>query len=179
MQRSTPIIRLLQRPRRSRRVKTPVPCGIAGFSLVEVMISVLIVMVLVAGVMGYQYRSTHDVKLSEVQAAAARLSMMLLEGWKGVDGIPGFDPVSTFTELQIESVPSGPAVPDDAALTVLDYYEIQDEDTCYYVTLAWAEADVQQPRLLHVTTAWRRDYARGSLTGEEAAVRYSAFTVEY
>lgn len=178
MQRSTPIIRLLQRPRRSRRVK-PAPRAVLGFSLVEVMISVLIVMVLVAGVMGYQYRSTHDVKLAEVQAAAARLSMMLLEGWKGVDGISGFDPVSTFTELQIESALSGPAVPNDAALTVLDYYEIQDEDVCYYVALAWAQADDQRPRLLHVTTAWRRDYTRGSLTGEEAAVRYSAFTVDY
>ncbi|MHC4525778.1 MAG: type IV pilus modification PilV family protein, partial [Planctomycetota bacterium] len=63
-----------------------------GFTLVEVMISILIVMILATGAMGYQYASTRDVKVSEVQASAARIGMLLLESWKGQQGDTSFDP---------------------------------------------------------------------------------------
>jgi prepilin-type N-terminal cleavage/methylation domain-containing protein len=155
--------------------------GESGFSLIEVMISILIVTVLVTGVMGYQYRSSHDARLSEIQTGAARLSMALLEGWKGTGGGPTFDPVSTFSEMEIVGVLAGPPPSDDtggASLTVLDHYAVRFEGAYYYVTLSRAEAAAQQPRLLNIVTAWRRDYTQGSLTGDESVVRYSAFTVD-
>ncbi|MHC4287098.1 MAG: type IV pilus modification PilV family protein, partial [Planctomycetota bacterium] len=97
-----------------------------GFTLTEVMISILIVMVLVTGAMGYQYNSTRDVKISEVQAAASRIAMLLLEGWKGQQGNTSFDPVDVFSdELSIQTSTSDPGVPDNsggAPLTLLGSY---------------------------------------------------------
>ena len=154
-----------------------------GFTLTEVMISILIVMVLVTGAMGYQYNSTRDVKISEVQAAASRIAMLLLEGWKGQQGNTSFDPVDVFSdELSIQTSTSGPDVPDNsggAPLTLLDSYEIVVRGVYYYVTLSYEGASALEPMLLNVTVAWRRDYTQGELEGDERFVRYSTFLVSY
>ena len=151
----------------------------SGFTLVEIVISILIIMVLVTGVMGYQYRSTYDVKLSEIQMNAARISMLLLEGWKGDQGHADFDPVSEFdSEITITDSTFGPEVPvdkDGMALTLLGYYEIEAEGAYYYATLSWSDASSLEPKVLNVTTAWKMDYSKGALQGDEAFVRYSTF----
>ena len=67
-----------------------------GFTLIEIMVSILVVMVLVTGAMGYQYHSTRNVKISEVQATASRIAMLHLESWKGQQGDLAFDPVDVF-----------------------------------------------------------------------------------
>jgi prepilin-type N-terminal cleavage/methylation domain-containing protein len=154
-----------------------------GFTLTEVMISILIVMVLATGAMGYQYNSTRDVKISEVQAAASRIAMLLLEGWKGQQGDTAFDPVDIFgDEMAIQTSASGPDVPDNSGgvpLTLLDSYEIVVRGVNYYVTLSYEEASASEPMLLNVTVAWRRDYTQGVLEGDERFVRYSTFLVSY
>ena len=154
-----------------------------GFTLTEVMISILIVMVLVTGAMGYQYNSTRDVKISEVQAAASRIAMLLLEGWKGQQGDTAFDSVDVFgDELSIQISASGPDVPDNSGgvpLTLLDTYKIAVGGVHYYATLSYEEASASEPMLLNATVAWRRDYTQDELEGDERFVRYSTFLVSY
>ena len=154
-----------------------------GFTLVEVMISILIVMILVTGAMGYQYASTRDVKISEVQASAARIGMLLLESWKGQQGDTSFDPVDTFnSEMTIQTSTIGPDVPDGstgAPLVKLGSYEIILKNVHYYVTLSYDEASTLEPMILNATITWRRDYGQGELQGDELFVRYSTFLVSY
>jgi prepilin-type N-terminal cleavage/methylation domain-containing protein len=154
-----------------------------GFTLTEVMISILIVMVLVTGAMGYQYNSTRDVKISEVQATAGRLAMLLLEGWKGQLGDVSFDPVAAFSnEITIQTTTNGPDVPDNSEsvpLTPLDSYEIVFRNVYYYVTLSYEAASASEPMLMNATVAWRRDYTQDTLEGNERFVRYSTFLMSY
>jgi type II secretory pathway pseudopilin PulG len=154
-----------------------------GFTLTEVMISILIVMILVTGAMGYQYASTRDVKVSEVQAAAARIGMLLLESWKGQQGDTSFDPVDVFnSEMTIQTSATGPDVPDNAAgapLIKLGSYEIILNNIHYYVTLSYDTESTLEPMLLNAVISWRRDYGQGDLTGDELLVRYSTFLVSY
>jgi prepilin-type N-terminal cleavage/methylation domain-containing protein len=151
-----------------------------GFSLTEVMISILIVMVLATGAMGYQYNSTRDVKISEVQASAARIAMLLLEGWKGQQGDMAFDPVVVFgDEMTIQTAP-GPSVPDNSSgipLTLLDSYEVALRGVYYFVTLSYEASSASEPMLLNATVAWRGDYTQNALEGDERFVRYSTFLV--
>lgn len=160
----------------SRRIRMQ-----TAFTLIEVMLSILIVMVLVTGAMGYQYFSARDVKLAEVHTSAARLAL-LLESWKGVQGDAGFDPVSTFAgQLDIQSAQEGPPAATNtggALLTCLGFYQVQLNGVCYYVTPAWQPPSDLEPMVLNVTIAWRRDYRPGPLTGDEPLVRYSAFLVQ-
>ena len=104
----------------------------SGFTLIEIAISVLIIMVLATGAMGYQYYSVRDVRLSEVQTTAARVAMLLLEGWKGDEGASDFDPVSVFSsEITIDTETAGPSVQEDGdgvSMTLLGYYEIEVEE---------------------------------------------------
>ncbi len=154
-----------------------------GFTLTEAMLSILIVMVLVTGAMGYQYTSTRDVKISEVQACAARIAMLLLEGWKGQQGDTAFDPVEVFgDEMTIQTSTSGPDVPDNSGgvpLTLLDSYEVVLRDVYYFVTLSYETASAQEPILLNATVAWRGDYTQDELEGDERFVRYSTFLVSH
>ena len=154
----------------------------SGFTLIEIAISVLIIMVLATGAMGYQYYSVRDVRLSEIQTTAARISMLLLEGWKGDGGVSDFDPVSVFSsEITIDTSATGPTIPEDGdgmSMTLLDYYEIEVEEVYYYMTLSWSAASSQEPRVLNATIAWRPDYTQGTLQGDEAFVQYSTFCVD-
>lgn len=154
-----------------------------GFTLTEVMISIVIVMVLVTGAMGYQYASTRDVKVSEVQASAARLGILMLESWKGQQGETSFDPVDVFeSQMTIQTSSVGPEVPDgaiDSPLIKLGSYEIILKDITYYVTLSYDEASTTEPMLLNAAITWRRDYGAGELEGNELFVRYSTYYVPY
>ena len=156
---------------------------IQGFTLTEVMISILIIMILATGALGYQYASARDVKISEVQAAAARIGMLLLESWKGMGGDTSFDPVDVFgSEMTIQTSMIGPEAPDNSdglPLTKLGSYEIILNNIHYYVTLSYDDASTQEPTLLSAVITWRRDYGQGDLTGDELVVRYSTFLVAY
>ena len=154
-----------------------------GFTLTEVMISILIIMILVTGAMGYQYNSTRDVKISEIQATAARIAMLQLESWKGQQGDTAFDPVDTFdAEMTIQTSTIGPDVPDNSIgtpLVKLGSYEIILNNIYYYVTLSYDEESTLEPMILNATVAWRDDYAQGELEGDERFVRYSTFLISY
>lgn len=154
-----------------------------GFTLTEVMISVLIVMILATGAMGYQYASVRDVKVSEVQASAARIGMLLLESWKGQQGDTSFDPAEVFnSEMTIQTSAIGPDVPDNSAgtpLNKLGSYETVLHNVHYYITLSYENESALEPMLLNAAITWRRDYGQGDLTGDELFVRYSTFLISY
>ena len=152
----------------------------SGFTLTEVMISILIIMVLATGAMGYQYNSTRDVKISEVQAGATRIAMLLLESWKGQQGDTSFDPVGVFGgDMALQTSTVGPAAPDSVSLTLLDSYEMSLAGVYYYITLSYGQDTVAEPMVLNATVAWRRDYIQGTLHGNEQRVCYSTYVVRY
>ena len=154
-----------------------------GFTLTEMMLSVLIIMVLATGAMGYQYASTRDVKISEVQAGATRIAMLLLESWKGRQGAITFDPVDVFSgTITIQTSDAGPAVPDTASgstMTLLGSYEVVLSDVTYYVTLSYHPETDSEPMTLNATVTWRRDYSQAALQGNEQFVRFSSYLVSY
>ena len=154
-----------------------------GFTLIEVMISILIIMVLTTGAMGYQYHSTRDVKISEVQATAARLAMLLLEAWKGQQGETTFDPTDVFgSEMDVQTSMIGPDVPHNSAgapLTTLGSYEVVVGGVHYYIALSYEDPSALEPMLLNATIGWRNNYSQGELEGTERLVRYSTFLVSY
>lgn len=155
----------------------------SGFTLVEVMVSIVIVMVLATGAMGYQYNSSRDIKISEVQAGASRIGMLLLESWKGQQGDIAFDPVDVFgSEITLHTSTVGPNAPESLSggtLVILGSYEIILNDIYYYTTLSYDTESESEPMVLNATITWRRDYGQGELEGNELSVRYSTFLVTY
>lgn len=154
-----------------------------GFSMTEILVSILVVMILATGALGYQYSSARNVVLSEVHASAARLALLFLESWKGQQADLSFDPTDEFSsDLTIQTSAYGPDVPDNSEgdpLTELGTYEVVIDNMYYYVTLSYDEASELVPMVLNTTIAWHGDYTQGELDGTEDTVGYSTFYVSY
>ena len=138
-----------------------------GFSLVEAVIAILVLMVLVIGSMAYGYHSRCQVRLAQARETAGRLAVLLLESWKGAADPALYNPVLEFgEELSIadSAVGPGPAESFDGAATVsLGNYQLGTPQAPYYVSLLSQPATATEPQKFHVRLAWRRDFADGPL----------------
>ena len=63
-----------------------------GMTLIEVMVAAVIIVISVLGAMMYRYHSALDARKADVKIGAARVALLLLEGWKGMAGISAYDP---------------------------------------------------------------------------------------
>ncbi len=71
-----------------------------GLTLIEVLVSLLIVAVAVVGSMMYRYYSASSARIADVHAGAGRVGLLILEGWKGAAGRTDYNPaVSVGTEV--------------------------------------------------------------------------------
>lgn len=123
-----------------------------GLTLVEVIVSMLIMAIVAVGTSGYRYYTTIDAKRAEKYIAGARIALLLCESWKGVQGNGTYDPVANFqTDLSIAGSAEGPPVP--VGLTSLNSYKITSDDTSYYATLAWKDV-TSGFRELNVAVQW-------------------------
>lgn len=62
----------------------------AGITLVEIMVTTVIIAVAVIGAAGYRYHSTLNARKADVQITAARLALLMLDSWKGQGGYSGY-----------------------------------------------------------------------------------------
>ena len=149
-------------------------------TLIEIMIAIIVVMVVVTGIMSYRYYSSLDAKKAEVRATAGRVSLLLLEGWKGIQGDPTYDPEVMFgSELAIAETVDGPTVPTDFSgdpFTLLGYYETVVDGVYYYSTLAYCDETASEPQILNIATAWRQDYSDGTISETDKSVKLTTYT---
>jgi type II secretory pathway pseudopilin PulG len=138
-----------------------------GFTIVEVMLSMAIVIIVALGTMSFQYNGAKPARASEAQIAAARLGQLLLEDWKSTGGDPGYDPNTL--GLGFTLVTTG-----NYTIT-LDYQtfyiqlqlppQVISTDTVAGVTL-------QQ---LSVTVSWRKDYAAGTVSSSDPTLTFTTY----
>lgn len=69
------------------------PQAHSAFTLVEVLLTILILGIVSAGVIHFQYYSMRCAKLAQTKIAATRLSALILENWKAQGGSNQYDPV--------------------------------------------------------------------------------------
>jgi len=65
-----------------------------ALTLIEIMISLLIVAIAIVGAMMYRYYSASNARLADVHAGAGKVGLLVLEGWKGKAGDLSYDPSS-------------------------------------------------------------------------------------
>jgi len=127
-----------------------------GFSLVDTMVAVVILLIAIIGTSIFRYNAVLDGRRFDTQTTAARVALMLSESWRGITGDTSFDPtVLSTSDLKIgQSIKSVTAVPSD--FTLLGRYTVMLNDVRgvpYHVTLAWK--DIQSGlRALNVVVAW-------------------------
>lgn len=153
-----------------------------GFSLVEVTIAIVILMVLATGGLSYLYYSNLGAKKSEAQATAARLASLLLNSWKGNGGSASFNPVTAFeNQFTITDSPNGPPVAMTGCtntFTLLNNYHIVLGNINYYVSMSYCPATANDPLALSVCVAWLPRYSVGVVSQNDTCVRLSAYGMQ-
>ena len=153
-----------------------------GLTLIEVMVAAVVIVVAVLGAMAFRYVTALDARKADIQISAARVGLLLLEGWKAEKGVNTYNPASEFTSgiVIVSTSAGGPAVPTGfAALGVggSGQFQIKDNQTYFYATLSYKDV-ANQPRKLNAIVGWRPGAAQGSGSGATQNIKLTAYVNE-
>ena len=134
-----------------------------GLSLIEVMVSILILLAAVVGATRYQYYTAMDARRADLYGQASRLAVTMLEGWKGAGGKVTFDPLVDFgngyqpdfkTNMVLDRIGNG-SPPAGMDVAIGEYRIIADRAT-YHITLSYIDVDFPDdlPIALNVLVTW-------------------------
>ncbi len=150
-----------------------------GLTLIEVMITILILMVAIIGAMAYRYYSSLDTRKADQQLTAGRIGLLLLEGWRGAGGRIQSDPYNNFNpvdlsnadaKIQISTGSTGPAA--SSGFQSFGKYLAVCEGAKYFATMSYSDAEAASGlRILNVEVAWIRDYATGNYASSDRTVK--------
>ena len=146
-----------------------------GFTLIEIMITIVIALIAVLGTCAYRYNATLDTHKAQRYITAARTAMMLCESWRAVSDANTFDPtqLASSAELTIAADNEGPTVPTN--FTALGKYTIGIDSVNYYATLSWQK--VSGVRALNVVMAWdQKAYEGGDFTDTDKSFRLTTYS---
>ena len=127
-----------------------------GFSLIDAMVAVVILLIAVIGTSIFRYNAVLDGRRFNSQTSGARIALMFSESWQGINGDLTFNPTALSTsELTIkENAESLIAKPSDFTLLGSYMIKLNDvHDVTYHANLSWK--DIQSGlRALNVVIGW-------------------------
>jgi prepilin-type N-terminal cleavage/methylation domain-containing protein len=143
-----------------------------GFTLVEVMISVAIIVIVALGTLSYQYQTVKHSRSAEAQVTAAYLGQLLLEDWKSTFGDAGYDATSLGLGFVIPTAPE------------TGNYKITLDNQTFYLQKAQQLVNIpNNPDLvagitlqeLSVTVRWRKDGGTGAVGASDPTLIFTTF----
>jgi prepilin-type N-terminal cleavage/methylation domain-containing protein len=145
-----------------------------GFTLVEVMVSVAIIIIVALGTLSFQYQSVKHSRSAEAQVTASHLGQLLLEDWKSTGGAPGYD--AKLLGLGFADPPSPQP----------GNYKITLDNQTFYVKMTQQLAPVTSGnnpdpvagvtlQQLSVTVTWRKDYGSGGVGASDPTLTFTTF----
>lgn len=148
-----------------------------GVSLVGTMIAVVVLLIALIGTSNFRYYAALDARKADAQTTAARIALMLCEGWRGIKGSETYDPTAHLgSSLAItQNTYAYPDKPLD--FTLLGRYTVVLENVNYYTTLSWK--DVQPGlRALNVVMAWaQRGHIESSIDNVDKSFMLTIYTL--
>ena len=140
----------------------------AGFTLVEIMVTIVILVIAVLGTSAFRYSAALNVRQAEAKTTAVRIAQMLCESWRGTSEPNTFDPEialdleesfgSEYAAIfAIDDTEDGPVVTE--GFTLSGHYEIEIGDPnsgaaiSYWATLSWRDVSPGL-RALNVVVEW-------------------------
>jgi prepilin-type N-terminal cleavage/methylation domain-containing protein len=145
-----------------------------GFTLVEIMVSVVIIIIVALGTLSFQYQSVKHSRIAEAQATASYLGQLLLEDWKSTFGDSGYDATSLGLGF---AVPAAPETGD---------YKITLDNQTFYLTKNQQLAPVTSGsnpdpvagitlQQLRVTVRWRKNGGSGAIGASDPSLTFTTF----
>ncbi len=153
-------------------------------TLIEVMVSVLLVTIIVLGALMVRYHAVKQAGRADAYETAARVGQLLLEGWRSTE-LMVYDPNERFPDqLLFEEAADGPDVTADgfttyATPTGISYYDITLDNRHYYATLGYRAAVMtegsERPPVIHVAVAFENNYGQWDTSDGAVYVKLTSY----
>lgn len=141
----------------------------SGFTLIEVMVSMVVIMIIVIGAASYMYACMWNAKRADIRITATRVVQLLMETWKltghyYVDefgnqrwawNVTDFDPTDAEfnSSLPYNFGPPSVSFDEEPIGIELGKYEAEIDGKVYFVTLSYRD---DNPYMLTARVAWSR-----------------------
>lgn len=145
-----------------------------GLTLIEVMVSLLIILIIVIGVITYMYATAKNAKEADVRATAGRIALLLLESWKANGAVvSSFDPANSSENINVLPLsdfgsPGALNLNTAAGFNLLKSIRIQADNVKYFAELTYNNTSA--PYKLCVYIAWNKGNYSSSTLGSNANV---------
>lgn len=123
----------------------------SGFSLVDALVAVVMIIIIVLGATMYRYYSTLEVRKAQEQLKASRLAVTLCETWRAASGSAGYDPSDHLGSDNVSFSGQGASKPSGYILQ--NNYEIAFDDLDCKATLSYKD-ESSDLRALNIIVAW-------------------------
>ena len=125
-----------------------------ALTFVEILVSLLVVLIVVVGVMGYLYAGMANTREAEARMSASRLALLIMESWKANDAdITIFNPTQ-LAGPRIKVDDKNTVVPSGGLSKLLGNPRVTFNGVSYFVKLTY---DEEQPQKMEVLVAWDPD----------------------
>jgi Tfp pilus assembly protein PilV len=152
-------------------------------TLIEVVVSILLVTVIVTAAMAARYLTVKQAVRADAYNTAGRLALLLLEGWRSTqpalyDPTVAGSPLSSLGTVTITGGAAGcPAAP--SGFTTLNTYRVVADRMNFYVRLAYTNPDLTEnawhPARLHVGVAFLNNYGIGDASASPNRVSLTTY----
>ena len=157
----------------------------SGSTLITSLIAITIILIAVIGTSNFRYYAAMDTRRATALTEASRISLLLCESWRGMNGDLSYDPITNLgSDLTIKS-DNGPSAP--SGFTSLGSYLIKlgtssdqnEYHISYYTTLSWR--DIQTGlRALNVNVSWaQHDSGKNGLAEADKSFSLTIYTLTY
>ena len=130
-----------------------------GFTLIECMVVMLILMVTVSGILGFRHYSVRNAQQAETELLAARAAVTISEAWRAQRGADDFDPTQQGFDADFQIVSNTTMTlpgPKPSGAIPLGSYTIQVDGRQFTANLMYLNStDVPNMRALHVVLVWQ------------------------
>lgn len=134
-----------------------------ALTLIEVLVSLLVILIVVIGVMSYMYACAENARRADVRVSATRLGLLVMEGWKADSAdITLFDPAQlACSEIAVDT--SNTIMPVGGLSEFQASPKITVNGVSYFVKLTY---DLEQPQKMEVLVAWNpNNYSQSTGAG--------------
>jgi hypothetical protein len=146
-----------------------------GMSLVEIMVSIVILLAALIGTSNLRYYAALDAQKAAARIKAARIALVLCESWRGVGGDEAYDPAAHLGSNMAVTDSDGPDKPGD--FTLLGSYKVVLDGVNYYATLSWKDVS-SGLRALNIVVSWaQRDQGESSIDDTDVSFRLTTYTL--
>lgn len=162
----------------------------SGLTLIEVMISMLVIMIIVIGALSYMYACVWNARRADVRITATRVGQLLLETWKLTGhyytdefgdlkwawNVIDFDPTDTNFNLSLPYNFSGSSVTfnQEPIGDELGDYTATIDGEIYFVTLSYRD---DNPYMLNARVAWSGGTGSGNISGNNQWVDVTSYAI--